>query len=161
MSTTNPHVVRQMAWTVTLVLSGVAAGMFVMDCFGYYPLLATLPDDAAIQLHQESVPLHRGLLRLAIQSSGVACLVAIVFGDKASRWLLVASVVCLLALVVYTNYALVPLNREIATWTPDSPPEGWRTVFSQMIVRERLRTVLPSLAFVLVSLAAQRQTDRP
>jgi hypothetical protein len=50
-----------------------------MDCFGYYPLLPRLADHAAIQLHQESVALHRGLFQLAVQSSGVACLVMIIF----------------------------------------------------------------------------------
>jgi uncharacterized membrane protein len=144
------RVLDQIAWTVALLLSGVAAGMFLMDCFGYYPLLPRLADHAAIQLHQESVSLRRGLFQLAIQSSGLACLVMIVFfSEKTSRRLLIASLACLIALVAYTNYALIPLNREIGMWTPDAPPAGWETLFSEMIFREQLRSALPALAFLL------------
>jgi RNA polymerase sigma factor (sigma-70 family) len=39
---TNKPVVNPIAWTVALLLAGVAAGMFLMDCFGYYPLLPRL-----------------------------------------------------------------------------------------------------------------------
>jgi uncharacterized membrane protein len=131
--------------------------MFLMDCFGYYPLLPPLADHAAIQLHQESVALHRGLFRPAIQSSGAACLVMIIFfSDRASRGLLVASLACLIALVVYTNYALIPLNREIGTWTPASPPADWTMLFSEMIFREQLRSALPAMACV-PALAASRR----
>jgi len=148
---------NQIAWTVALLLSGVAAGMFLMDCLGYYPLLPRLADHVAIELHQESVALHRGLFRLATLSSGVAYLVMIIFfSEGTSRGLLMASLACLIALVVYTNYALIPLNQEIGTWAPDAPPVGWKMLFSEMIVREQLRTALPTMAFVL-ALTASRQ----
>ncbi len=150
-----PHV-DQIAWTVALLLSGLSAGMFLMDCFGYYPLLPRLPDHAAIQLHQDSVALHRSLFQLAVQSSGVACLVMILFfSEGTSRRLLIASLACLIALIAYTNYALIPLNREIGTWIPVSPPADWKTLFSEMIFREQLRSFLPTLAFVLEVVASQ------
>jgi uncharacterized membrane protein len=153
----NKAVFDQIAWTVALLLSGVAAGMFLMDFFGYYPLLPRLSDHAAIQLHQESVALHRAIFRLAIRSSGVACIILIIFfSDGRSRWLLIGSLVCLIALVVYTNYALIPLNREIGTWTADAPPAEWKMRFSEMILRERLRSFLPALAFVLEIAASRR-----
>lgn len=156
MSTHRP-IVDQVAWTVALLLSGVAAGMFLMDCFGYYPLLPQLADHAAIQLHQEAVALHRDLFRLATLSSGVACLVMIIFFSEGTpRGLLIASLACLIALVVFTNYALIPLNQEIGTWTPDAPPAGWKTLFSEMIFREQLRSALPLLAFVLELTASRR-----
>jgi uncharacterized membrane protein len=156
------RVADQIAWTVALLLSGVAAGMFLMDCFGYYPLLPRLADHAAIQLHQESLPLHRGLFQMAILSSGVACLVMIVFfSERTSRGLLIASLTCLIALVVYTNYALIPLNQEIGTWTPDAPPAGWKTLFSEMIFREQLRSALPVIAFVLELTASGRRASSP
>jgi uncharacterized membrane protein len=154
----NKPVVDQIAWTVALLLSGVAASMFLMDCFGYYPLLPRLADHTAIQLHQESVALRRGLFRLATFSSGLACLVIIIFfSERTSRRLLIASLASLIALVVYTNYALIPLNQEIGTWAPDAPPTGWKTLFSAMIFREQLRSALPALAFVLALTASRRR----
>ena len=147
----------QVAWSVALLMSGVAAGMFLMDCLGYYPLLSRLEEHAAIQLHQEAVALHRGLFRLATVSSGVACLVMIIFfSEGTSRRLLIASLCCLISMIVYTNYALVPLNREIATWPPASPPTHWKMLFSEMIFREQLRSALPVVAFVLELTASQR-----
>jgi len=138
----NKPVIDQIAWTVALLLSGVAAGMFLMDFFGYYPLLRRLSDHAAIELHQESLALHRAIFRLAIRSSGVACIILIIFfSDGWSRWLLIGSLLCLVALIVYTNYALIPLNREIITWTGDTPPADWKMRFSEMILRERVRRV--------------------
>jgi uncharacterized membrane protein len=152
-------VIDQIAWTVTLLISGVAAGMFLMDCFGYYPLLLRLPDREAIELHQEAVGLHRGIFQLATLGAGVASIILIrFFSHGTSRGWLIASLACLIALIVYTNVALVPLNREIATWTPAAPPAGWKMRFSDMIFRERLRSVLPALAFVL-ALTASRHRD--
>src|SRR5690349_18114927 len=117
---THDPVIDEIAWTVAVFLSGVAAGMFLMNCFGYYALLPRLADHAAIQLHQQSVPLQRGLLRLVTLSSGVACLVTIIFfSEGASRRLQIASLACLITLVLYTNYAVIPLNQEIGTWIPD------------------------------------------
>jgi uncharacterized membrane protein len=155
---THRPIVDEIAWTVGLLLSGVAAGMFLMDCFGYYPLLPRLADHAAIQLHQESLPLHRGLFRLATLGSGLAYLVMIIFfSEGTSRGLLMASLACLIALVVYTNYALIPLNQEIGTWAAAAPPPGWKTLFSEMIFREQFRTALPTVAFVLALMALQRR----
>lgn len=49
-----------------------------------------------------------------------------------------------------------PLNRAIGTWTPDALPADWETRFSQMIFRERLRSFLPALAFILELVASKR-----
>jgi hypothetical protein len=149
---------EQTGWAVTLMFSGVAAGMFVMDFFGYYPLLLRLSDRAAIELHQQAVGLHRGIFQLATASAGVACIIVIRFFSRGtSRGLLIASLACLIALIVYTNFALVPLNREIATWIPAAPPAYWKARFSDMIFRERLRTFLPVVAFVLALAASQHR----
>lgn len=150
-------VVDKIAWTVALLLSGVAAGMFLMDFFGYYPLLQRLSGRAAVELHQATVPLHRGILQRSVASAGLACVIVLIFfSDGASRWLLIGSLICLIALVAYTNSALVPLNREIMAWNPDALPADWKPRFSQMIFRERLRSFLPALAFVLELLASRR-----
>jgi uncharacterized membrane protein len=155
----NSSVMDQVAWTVALLLSGVLAGMFLMDGLGYYPLLPRLADSTAIQLHQEAVALHRSLFQIATVSSGMACLaVIILFGEGASRGLLIGSLACLVANIVYTNYALIPLNREIATWMPTSPPADWKTLFSKLIFREQLRTAVPVLAFILELAAWTRRT---
>jgi hypothetical protein len=81
----------------------------------------------------------------------------ICFSERTSRGLLIASLACLIALVVYTNYALIPLNQEIGTWTPNAPPPGWKALFSEMIFREQLRSALPALAFALAVTASQRR----
>jgi uncharacterized membrane protein len=158
---TNKSIVDQIAWTVALLLSGVAAGMFLMDFFGYYPLLQRLPAHAAIQLHQEAVPLHRGIFQLAILGSGAACVILISFFSVGmSRWLLIASLVCLVVLIVYTNLALIPLNREIGTWVPGAPPVEWKERFADVIFLEQLRGFLPALAFALDLLASLRARPR-
>jgi hypothetical protein len=73
----------------------------------------------------------------------------IFFSEGTSRGLLIVSLGCLIALVVYTNYALIPLNREIGRWTPAAPPPDWKLLFSEMVFHERRRSFLPALAFVL------------
>lgn len=151
-----------LVWTVALLFAGVAAGMFLMDFLGYYPLLPRLSDQAAIQLHQVALPLHRGIFQAAIMSSGVMCIILILFFSAGtSRRLLIASLTCLIVLVLYTNLALIPLNREIGTWMPAAPPADWKIRFTDMIFREQLRGFLPALAFVLELLASWRRSDRP
>jgi hypothetical protein len=144
----------QVAWTMALLLSGVAAGMFLMDFFGYYPVLRRLPDPAALELHQQSLPGRRLIFRVATGSSGLAGIVLLIFfSEGIARRLLVVHLLCLVALILYTNWALVPLNREIATWSPAAPPLGWKHSFSKMIDREQFRGFLPALAFALEFIA--------
>lgn len=157
----NKPIVGQLAWTIALLLAGVAAGMFMMDFFGYYPLLPRLSDQAAIQLHQEIIPLHRGIFQAAIMSSGVTCIILMLFFSAGtSRGLLVASLACLVVLVLCTNLALVALNREIGAWVPGAPPSDWKIRFTDMIFREQRRGFLPMLAFALELLALWRRSDR-
>jgi len=121
-----------------------------MDFFGYYPALPRLSNEAMIEVHQQSLPLRRLIFRACIGASGLTTVVVLTFfSTSTSRRLLGASLLCLVALVVFTNVALVPLNREIATWAPASPPTGWKLPFAQMIARERLRSFLPAIAFAL------------
>jgi hypothetical protein len=153
----NKSLSERIAWTVALLLSGVAAGAFVMDFFGYYPLLLRLPGDEAIRLHQAALDLHRSVFQVAIASAGSSCLILILFfGTSATRGLLVGSLACLVILVVYTGYALIPLNQQIAAWEINALPKDWKMQFADMIFRERLRSFLPSLAFFLALLASRR-----
>jgi uncharacterized membrane protein len=150
----------QSAWTFALFISGVTAGMFLMDFFGYYPALSRLPDQAMIEVHQQSLPLRRLIFRVGIGSSAVATLVLLIsFSDSRSRRLLLANVFCLVAVILFTNLALVPLNEKISTWATTSPPAGWKLPFSQMIARERLRSFLPAVAFVLQLLASAKRNS--
>jgi uncharacterized membrane protein len=153
----NKPVVSEITWMLAIMLSGVTAGMFLMDCFGFYPLLASLPDQTALQLHKQFVPMLRSLFQLAIGSTGIACIILILFfSAQTSRWMLIGSLACLITLVVYTNLALIPLNREIMAWMPDALPTVWKIRFSDMVFRERLRTFLPVVAFGLELLAMRR-----
>ncbi len=150
----NRSLLDQLAWTIALLFSGLAAGMFLMDFITYYPVLPRLPDQAAIELHQQSLDGRRIIFRLAIGGTvitGIALL--LFFSDGAPRRLLVACLICLAALIFYTNWAIIPLNREIATWRPASPPLDWKHSFAGMIVLERFRCFLPALAFVLELIA--------
>lgn len=157
----NKPIAGQLAWTAALLLAGVAAGMFLMDFFGYYPLLPRPPDQVAIQLHQEALPLHRALFQAAVVGSVVTCIILVIFfSEGTARRLLIASLACWAVLVVYTNLALIPLNREIGTWVPGAPPTDWKRRFTDMIFRERLRSFLPTLAYTLELVASWRRRDR-
>jgi hypothetical protein len=88
-----------------------------------------------------------------VSSALSSLLLYVFFSEGVSRRLLVAQVLCFVALVIYTNAVLIPLNREIATWQPALPPHDWENVFSKMTFRERLRSFLPTVAFVLELIA--------
>lgn len=142
------------AWIAALLFSGVAAGMFLLDFFGYYSVLPRLNPHTAIEVHQASLPIRRTIFQVVTVSSALSSLLLYVFfSEGVSRRLLVAQVLCFVALVIYTNAVLIPLNREIATWQPALPPHDWENVFSKMTFRERLRSFLPTVAFVLELIA--------
>jgi hypothetical protein len=138
------------AWMAALLFSGLAAGMFLMDLLGYYAVLPRLEGRAVIELHQLTLPGRRLLLQAAIGGSAAMSLGLILFFSSGlSRHLLVAQLLCLAGLILYTNLAVIPLNQAIASWAPAAPPPGWPRLFAQMIARERLRGLVPMLAFVL------------
>lgn len=143
-----------LAWTIALLLSGVAAGMFLMDFFGYLPVLPRLAPQHAVEFYQQSLPFRRTIFRIVTGSSGLAGVALFLFFSKgSSRRLVAAHLLCLVALVVYTNGVLVPLNQEIATWQAASPPPGWDVAFSKLVNFERLRSFLPAAAFTLQLIA--------
>lgn len=149
------------AWAIALLCAGVAAGMFLLDFFVTCPVLARLDAQTAIETYQASLPIRRTVFQVATVSAVLsASLLCVYFSAGASRRLLVASVLCFVALVIYTNASLIPLTREIAAWRPASPPAGWEDIFLKMIVRENLRGFFPAVAFVLELIAfTARKTE--
>src|SRR4051812_45938655 len=147
----------RVAWTVSLLFFGIAAGAMVMSLFGYYPLLGKLADRESVQLHQMAVDMHRTLFRATIVGSGLtgALLIAFFSTPTARPWL-IGSLACLAILIIFTNLAIAPLNQQIEGWNTNELPPHWKVSFAQMIARERLRSILPVLAFVFALIAARR-----
>jgi len=65
-----------------------------------------------------------------------------------ARWMFLASLVFMAAVLVVTIAFEVPLNKQIQSWTADAPPPEWAQIRDLWLQRHVLRTIAATLAFV-------------
>jgi uncharacterized membrane protein len=64
-----------------------------------------------------------------------------------------ASLVFVVAGVAFTAARMMPINREVDTWSVQSPPSDWQSTRDAWHMNHRIRTALAVTAFVLLSAA--------
>lgn len=141
------------ARATSLGLSGIIAGIYVRDNISS-PGVQRLPADHYARYHQE---LDRDFAR-AMPFVGTAALLAGIATvataeDGRSRAFAGIALGCGIAEVALTVTRNVPLNKQIQSWSAESPPADWATVRDRWMVGHRLRTGL-SLAGLGCQIAA-------
>ena len=74
--------------------------------------------------------------------------------DRRTRYLLIATALCLLLAAVVTRFANQPINSIVMTWTPQAPPANWMELRDQWWQWHIVRTVAGIAALCLLISAA-------
>ena len=74
--------------------------------------------------------------------------------DRRTRYLLIATAVCLLMAGVVTRFENQPINSIVMTWTPQAPPANWMELRDQWWQWHIVRTVAGIAALCLLISAA-------
>ena len=78
----------------------------------------------------------------------LALAVATLLSQGAARWMFLASLVLMAAVLLITIGFEVPLNKQIHSWTADAPPPQWAQLRDLWLRRHVLRTIAATLAFI-------------
>ena len=105
------------------------------------------------------VGMYRGHRRWGAIVEPLALLLAAVtavlwWGEGARFWLTIVGVVLLLLMHLVFPLVTERCNRQIARWSEQQPPEGWRTVIRRWELSHTVRAALMIAAAVLLAAAA-------
>lgn len=93
------------------------------------------------------------LMISALLAAGASAGLAVAAGLATAWWHAIATI-SLVAMVVSTLIINAPVNSEIDTWDPASPPATWRASRDRWEFGHRLRTYVGLVALLAVAVAA-------
>jgi hypothetical protein len=135
--------------SLSLFVSGLLAGTFVQGGLGLRPATAHLPAGTHILMRQALIRnLRRVMLPLMLAAVGLAGLTAVGSGrsgDRVLRWL---AFLCAGLPLMITRYGSVPLNEQMLTWSPETPPSNLTGVVRRWEAFDTLRAIAAVTAFV-------------
>ena len=75
-----------------------------------------------------------------------------------ARWLFLSAGVLLIAGIVVTLVVEVPINKQIASWTPSTIPANWKELRARWLTFHNVRSAAGALAFACALLGAMLRT---
>jgi uncharacterized membrane protein len=137
---------------IDLLLVGLLVGTMFGIWIGYSP--AGLTAATYVEQQQHTIRALNTLMPLL----GAVCIVLtmalmLTKGNRRTRYLLGASVLCLLIAGVVTRFANQPINSLVMTWNAQAPPANWTEFRDQWWQWHIVRTVAGIAALCLLILA--------
>ena len=139
---------------VSLLLTSLLVGTMFGVWLGFNP--AALTATAYVEMQQNAIR----ALNISLPVLGLICilltaaLAALTKDDKRGRYLLVASVICLVTAGLVTRFGNQPINAVVITWSPQAPAANWMELRDTWWNWHILRTVAGVGALALALLAA-------
>lgn len=135
-----------------LLLVALLVGTMFGIWIGYSP--AGLSAATYVEQQQHTIRALNTLMPLL----GAVCIVLTMVlmltkGNRSTRYLLGASVLCLLIAGVVTRFGNQPINSLVMTWNPQAPPANWTEFRDQWWQWHVVRTVAGMAALCLLILA--------
>lgn len=112
-----------------------------------------LPADVWITAHQAEDRVFRRIMPPFVLCTLAVSLVAAILDSRGGRWLFVASALLIAFDMVWSISRLVPLNRQIESWSPRAPPVDWQGIRRAWNSLHDLRTCAVLVAAVLATVA--------
>ena len=94
----------------------------------------------------------------ALALIATAAALAVTWRSQSRRWLVLGALGCLLAGLLVTVAVHFPMNAEIATWQPTSPPPNWEELRERWVMAHAVRSGLTVAALALVAAAGVRRS---
>ncbi|MGN6561498.1 MAG: anthrone oxygenase family protein [Thermomicrobiales bacterium] len=137
-----------------LVTSGVMAGGLVMVALGIAPTFVHLAPPMYVTTHQTmDAYIERYMPRNTQLTLLLAVITAILRGRLLARVLLVIGIVLTGAVALISETRNVPINKQVLTWNPDTPPGDMNAIFARWIRFNWLRTAAGVLALAVFAAA--------
>jgi uncharacterized membrane protein len=143
----------------TLFFTGLVAGTaFVIwiefDPSGLSGAYYTESMQHAIRVFTIPLP---AIVVLSFVFSGVSSILA--WRERLTFYLLIAGCLCVAIVALVTAFGNIPINNQIETWSPTSPPPNWQELAGLWWRLQTIRTTaaLGGLAFVILATLSSRK----
>jgi uncharacterized membrane protein len=145
------------AHPTAIALTGVLAGAVLATWLSETSLGGST--ELWITYHQAITPAYTRAIPPLGGLALIAALVALAASWRSprDRRLLLAAVTCLLISLFVTVVVHFPINAEIATWRPVTPPVDWQQLRDQWLAAHAVRTALTVAGFILLLVAADHR----
>ena len=132
---------------VAVLAAGLVAGLLLGTAMEQGQL--TVLDAANWTLARQSIDsVFSRVLPWVWNTTLILLFVAAYLNARRSRWLFLLASLLLLAGIVMTVTIEVPINKQIASWSPLAVPENWSELRSKWLIFHNARTVAGIVAFV-------------
>ena len=142
---------------VALLLAALATGGLMVNWIGLARAMARISSAAAYtEFHQATNRTFDPYMPILVSGAivGGVALAAVSSGvHSASGWLAISGAICYAAVIAMSPSTNVPINKAIAGWSIQSPPDNWEAVRAGWIRWHILRTLVsvPALVCYLLS----------
>jgi uncharacterized membrane protein len=144
---------RKISFLVSLFLTGLVAGGFLIVQLGQVAVQKTLPARDFVLVKQTfEVPLGAVMPPLMILTVLSLCPLLYLIRDVRTKTFRLAAICLVLwaAAVVTTLIFNIPVNEQTPLWDPGHPPEDWAALRDQWNTGHTIRTLLTVPAFALL-----------
>ena len=146
-----------LARLIALVATGLIAGIFLGHRAGVSRASARLHPSSFVQLqqiiHQTFVRMMPPLVLAAVLGTVTWTVLARTRAPIAAFWLLVSASVALVIAAGLTRAINIPINRQLMTWSSETPPGDVAQIWDRWERVHSVRTALAIIAFVCQAVA--------
>lgn len=145
----------QITRITSLLLTGLIAGTFFYGTFCVLPAFNEV--SSAIHLGFRTALMNHN--KIVVMALVLLALVTLIFYSWEVRKIKVARILCALALLftivslVITREGTVPINIQIKTWNPVSPPVDWLSILERWNLFNAIRTATSIGSFCCLLIA--------
>jgi uncharacterized membrane protein len=143
---TNHSMIRSVVVPLSIFVTGLLAGV-MLGVAMEQQTAQKLPEAAWTLRQQNDDALFRKVMPFAFIALMLLLIASLFLLQGRSRMAMVAATVSALAVIIMTAGWEVPINNEIAKWTPGSVPAGWTSTRDKWLHYHWVRTWIGVLAF--------------
>jgi uncharacterized membrane protein len=140
---------------LTLLSVALIAGGWMMGSFLVVPAQKELPASEYTAVEQANTKFGSKYYPVVMGVSVILLITLLILTWRSGQSVVLvgASLVFVVAGVAFTAARMMPINREVDTWSIQSPPSDWQKSRDAWHTNHRIRTILAVTAFVLLSTA--------
>lgn len=161
----NEHTARIIRFT-GLLSAALSTGVFFGTRTSLGPSSRHFTASTYVEVQQATIRNLRPVMGTLLPGSTAANLAVLVLSLRERRSpafaLTLIGVLSQLVAVILTGLFELPINARVMTWSPDNPPEGWKTMRDRWEAIHTIRTATSVVGlgcFVAAALAAPARSD--
>ena len=144
---------------LTLLFAGLIAGTFFYGTFCVLPAFYEVPSNIHLAFRTKLMQ-HNKVLVMLLVLCQIGFNIIYLYQVRNIR---VANLLCLTACIftvislVITRFGSVPINMQMKTWNPSSPPPDWLLVLRKWDFYNAIRTITAIGSFILLLITNEIQ----